>query len=365
MAAAALEKGSSDLRFLFDRAEVPVELQVKIFEAEITNIRTFGALVGDAAELKELAKKEFDLDYTASLKHRVVMAKLVSAWETAKNRAAKLDENEQERELLNQPKLLPGDSYHTMRNAFEAKYWKLDDRQVPAKSYVEKVLDRVEKNDLKAEPLTEVLNLDDNEDESLKPAWDAAGRLQAIKVDTKLALPSGTEELRARVTLLGTAWLFAAFANPHREYLKGLSPQVFQDYLSYLLGEYVYGLKSAAVAGASPVYPSWELILTYEHELRKKALKLIRTGARLAEALATACADSVTKERNFTTPLQIAPKRAAPSDLQEPPKKLLKGQSEKGNGKGKAKGKGTRGRAAPSANTRPHVGTKLLPVQSD
>ena len=57
--AAAFEKASSDFLFLLGREEVPEELQVQLFEAGVTSVRTFGALVGAASELRELAKSDF------------------------------------------------------------------------------------------------------------------------------------------------------------------------------------------------------------------------------------------------------------------------------------------------------------------
>ena len=48
---------------------------------------------------------------------------------------------------------------------------------------------------------------------------------------------------------MGTAWIFAAYAQPHRDQLKGLTPQLCQQYLEYLLGEHVMGLKSVGASG--------------------------------------------------------------------------------------------------------------------
>ena len=44
-----------------------------------------------------------------------------------------------------------------MRKAFEVAWWELEDSNCPSKGYLEKKLDEVEKNDLRAELLSEVL----------------------------------------------------------------------------------------------------------------------------------------------------------------------------------------------------------------
>ena len=112
---------------------------------------------------------------------------------------------------------------------------------------MEKQLEDIEKNELKAEALTEVIDYTVEEGDSLKTVWDEKGGLQAIKVNAKAPLPANPEELRARVAVLGNAWMFAGFANPSRKAIQGIYPQLFQDYLDYLLGEYVWGLNSGSV----------------------------------------------------------------------------------------------------------------------
>ena len=83
--------------------------------------------------------------------------------------------------------------------------------------------------------------------------------------------------------------------------------------------------------------------MSYEHEIRKKTMKLVVDGVALPAALRQAWSDPVTKERYFTTPLAltvIPRKRFAPSD-DGAPYKFYKGEKgDKGKGKGKDKGRG-------------------------
>ena len=245
------------------------------------------------------------------------------------------------------PKDISASDLAAMRTAFKKKYWELEERSVPGRSYLEKKLDEIEKGELRAEPLTEVISAPEDDPDTLKAVWSANNELRAVRVGAKAPLPQGPEDLRKRLTLLGTAWLFTALQQTHKQYLKGLDPQLFQEYVNYLLGEHVYGLVAKDSSGSSLAGPSWPLVLAYDQAVRSKAIQLVRKGAAFKDALKTAWEDAVVKERNFTTPLclESVQKRPWPgagsSDwTAPPPPKFPKG---KGKGKGKDKGKGPKG----------------------
>ena len=131
------------------------------------------------------------------------------------------------------------------------------------------------------------------------------------------------------MAVLGASWIFAAIGQPHRAYLHGIAPQVFNEYLDYLLGEYVWGLHSSTVSGAPGFGPPWQLVLAYEGGFRRKARKLIMKGDRFVEALRKAWEDPAIKERRFTTPLATMPARAQ-RDVDEPRAKYAR--TDKGKG---------------------------------
>ena len=158
----------------------------------------------------------------------------------------------------------------------------------------------------------------EDDPDTLKTIWTANNELKAVKVGTKVALPKDPEELRKRVTVLGTAWMFVGFQQTHKAYLKGLTPQCFTEYLTYLLGEHVLGLGAKDSAGNLMAYPPWSLVLSYEHALRTKAISLVKKGAMLKDALKSACEDPLTKERNFTTPFCLGTNRKRTADFSAP-----------------------------------------------
>ena len=121
-----------------------------------------------------------------------------------------------------------------------------------------------------------------------------------------------------RITLLGTAWLFVSYQQTHKQYFVGLTPQVFADYLSYMLGEFVLGLTAKDCGNRSFAAPPWPLIISYEQAVRSKALSLVRKGALLKDAFRQAWEDPVTKDRHFTTPLCLESSRKRTADFAPP-----------------------------------------------
>ncbi len=109
--------------------------------------------------------------------------------------------------------------------------------------------------------------------------------------------------------------------------------------------------------------PSWALLLSYEHAIRKKMVLLVNKGQTLKESLKLAMEDPVTQERFFTTPLcveAVSGKRPAPPDWgyaegaassQGQPSKGSKcsGKGAKGKGKNSAKG-GNKGKERKTVN---------------
>lgn len=344
-AAAAMDAATSDLKFMMDRQGVPVDLQAKIYNAGALSIAQFACLFKDTEDIRATLKSELGVEQV-TLASKAVASKLLVVWQRAKARSEKLAELEGERELRREPKPLQANDFHSMKAAFEAKFWELENKSVPARTYVEKVQEMVEENDLRAELLSEVMHWDDAEPDVRVAVWDNAGNVKSVRSSLSVPLPRDSEELRARIEILGNAWMFVAFQQPNCPFLKGLHPQIFNEYLKYVLGPNVAKLTSKDEGGHVVSTPSWALVLSYEQEIRREALRLVFKGHNLE--------DPVVKERNFTTPLQLTVrKRSAPEPQAKPAKEVKLTKAEKkpqmqdrGVGKGSAK-KGSR--AAPCA----------------
>ncbi len=350
-----MESAGADIKFLFDRKGVDQDFAVKLYSIGVVSVELFAVFAKDQADMEEILKDHFEID-TADIMSRVVAGKIFIALQAAKTRTLKQTEQDGDCEVRRVPKDIPLTSVAAMHGEFEKAHWALDDKQKPARSYLERKLDEIEKDDLRAEPLEEVVSVDEDDPDMLRTEWRPDGQLRAVRIGTKVSLPKGPEELRKRLALLGTTLIYAGYQQVHKGYLKGLNPQVFVEYVEYLLGDFVWKLASRGANGAVMSTPSWALLLSYEHAIRKAMVKLVSQGKTVKEALKNAMEDPVTKERFFTTPLcmeAVAGKRHAPAEWnsseaaspsQSQPRKGG-GHSQKG-GKGKGKGKGDKRRRA-------------------
>ena len=163
---------NADLLHLFARSGVPGEIQQKFGQAGMTSLQTFSAMFEDEADLRKVLKEDFDLDSSKGLQERVNISKVVIAWETSKGRVAKMHELEGEAETRREPKRLPMPDHKAMKEHFKKAHWELAERDTPAPRWMEKRFEMIEKNDLRAECLTDVLNVLEEDDQLATPKID-------------------------------------------------------------------------------------------------------------------------------------------------------------------------------------------------
>jgi len=338
---------------LLDASGVSNEIQKKLYEAEVFDVKTFAALAANADDLRKLLQTEFGLDEAKGLADRVKVAKVVVAFDNANTRSKKVAELEGEAEARNEPKRVGVPDFVAMRQAFEKKWGKLSEDVVPSKTFMEKRLEMVEKSEFRAEPLSEVICVEDDEGDTMRAVFTSSGSLEAVRVGKKLPLPSNTEQLRSRLEVLGNSWCMAGFLHTNRVYLHDLSPNVFDKYVRYLLGKHVLGLVTSGPPGTVPTGPTWEAVLHYEHEVRKQAMRLMTEGVALKDALVQAWEDPVVRDRSFTAPLAMSRVRSAPPPgewsgeggaFKKPRRQNRPKTADKGEGKGGGKGQGGKGK---------------------
>ena len=151
---------------------------------------------------------------------------------------------------------------------------------------------------------------DEVDPDTLLPAWDSKGHITVKKASSTVAMPTGPEQLRHRITVMFNALAMIKLRHINRIELSDVTSDIFDKYKDYLLGDYVCGLRSADGVG-SPI-PPWTLalVLGYDHAIRKLAHKLgSQEGYKLGEALKRAWKDPTVKERHFITPLALYSKR--------------------------------------------------------
>lgn len=143
----------------------------------------------------------------------------------------------------------------------------------------------------------------------------------------------------------------------NRATLQGLTPQDVEDYLGYLLGDFVWQLTGKSSEGATVLTPAWSQVLLYEFQIRRQTHYLMQNkGISFKDGLKESAKDPVLKERYFTTPVALSSTSKRPLAFNEDgneesnrSRKRSAKAAKAGGGKGKAggggKGKGGKGKA--------------------
>lgn len=348
---------NADLLNLMTCAKVPEEIQKKLYEAGVSSVKEFAALVTDEADMRKLLVKEFGIKEDDGLAERVKVSKVIVAWETAKGRTAKMTEMEGEAEVRGEPKKVPQPDYEAMKETFRTKRYELQDHTTPAKSVMEKRLDMIEKNSLTAEPLSEILAVDEDMGSMATTKIDSKGNLVAVKMSNTVPLPENPEQLRHRLCLWGRTWIMASYIHTNRAIFADLNDDVFDRYVEHMLGRFVMGLVVDGPVGTPATGDTWVAILEYDLEIRKEALRRVQKGLKLATAMKEAWQDVEVKMKYFMDPVLMGKRKRTDDDASYDNRKAKKEartqsfhseakgkgktKSKKGKGKGKSKGKTT------------------------
>ena len=356
--AEAMEAGTSELKYLLSKEAIPDRYQAPLYHVGVTTVAKFASFCKDQDELRKILKEEIGLDSETGLRERVQVASFICAFRSASTRTEEIAKYEGEQEARQQTKNLPQSEYLAMKASFEAKWWKLEDVDLPARTFVEKRAEELEAGELRSECLTTVLNREQDDEDFLTPIFDLSGNLRVKKSTSNVPAPENPEALRRRIGISFNALMFLGLRHTNRPQIQGITPQLAPRYCEYLLGEHVWGLIAKDQNGLTISAPSWNLVLAYDAAIRKKAYRLMAEGAGdFTGCLKQAWMDPTTKERYFTTPMAIAASTGRKQvEVQYGANKRpanfaggAAGKFQKGGkgfpkgGKGKGKGKGGKG----------------------
>ena len=97
------------LQFLMDREGVNLEMQTKFYAAGIVNLRPFAASCPSVDELRKSLLKDFGVDPESGIPAKVLISKIVVAWEAARASSTKLAEAEAEMDIRQESKASSGE----------------------------------------------------------------------------------------------------------------------------------------------------------------------------------------------------------------------------------------------------------------
>ena len=345
----------ADLQFILSDTGVSVHHQAAIARRYGT-LRKFNAIGDDRAQIRVACLQDFAIPQDTP-ENRAEVAAIVAAWETAKEFVTKEVELRAEAKVLGQPKILQSHERQSMIRAVERIHGTLGESETPSSDYLALKAEETELNEPSATPLDEIISKRDTASSQIQSTVDSAGHLRVTRTKNKSKMPVNTEEYRKVMRVEMYAWLCMSARYRAKNWLHGLEASDFNKFVDFILGERVMGIQIPGLDGSSQrVKPDWGIVLSFEHKLRKEAMRLvINEGYALAAALKAVTKDADLKEAFFTTPVALRAATVEPPANKWPrfnskgathgsPFGKSSGQSTKGGqGKGsKGKGKDSR-----------------------
>lgn len=351
---AAMKLGSAELKALFSRTLVPIDIQAQFFHSGVTTSSALSNFAASDTDLRQCLVDNFGVDSATSLAVRVHVGAVISAFQSALCRRIELSKLNGELDARQLQKPLLGSEYLVLKTAFELITGKQEDSDLPAKSYLEKRTADLESGDFRHEPLSSVLARDQDEDDSLVQSYDPNGQVRLRRSVNVVPLPANPEELRKRLTIMLNCLGMMALQHTNRDEIQGFPANFLQQYSGYLLGEHVWQMVARDNDGNSVATPHWGLVIQYELAIRKRAyVNMQETGDRLHLCIQRAWLDPLVKERAFTTPLAISSAsghRVNSTTAATVAKTALKDNGSAGRGRGAGRGKRGAGRGSGRGN---------------
>ena len=348
-----IKKAEADLLWVWQQNEVPLDTQWSLVTLGYCTMRKFAGVEDSRASVRAAFAVDLLLDVAAAApagpQARIALASLVAAWESARDQVQRETQLRAESKALNIQRPIGIQDRTIMRKALEVKYGRLQTHEVPSAEYLACKSEEVETGEPSASTLDEVTSLDDTEGQSLQATLDISGSLKILKKKGKIALPSTSEELRARLKVEANTWMMLSLKYTNVHWLQGLERDTWFSYADFFLGEQVSMIEIQGADGQGPTLTDpWKAILGYEQACRRWAFKKVREeGHTLDQSLKDSIRDSERKEVNFTSPIALGLcrsagfKRTPESSVSSRPEKAQRtGNRGEGGGKGNSGGKG-------------------------
>jgi len=343
-----------ELSYLLDELEIPEDVQANLSAREIKKMGVFAKVEASEDSFREWLKADLGLDPVESIAARVTVAKLSEAWEASRQRASTTRKLEAEARVTGQTREMLKGTHLALRRACARAHGNVEDRRCPGRAYLENRLEQLDDGELEAEPLSKVTTVaieQETVSSTVSSGVDVRrdGLLHVVKGKRTAPLPTGPEQYRAVMKVMALHWEMVHLKGAGRAILKDYTVQVFDRHVDYILGDECH-----LIGEANPTMscgPTWDLLMKYELEVRKHAIRKVNEGgATLAEAMEAARRSVEHRTSYFITPLAMPQSRVTlPQAAAEPrgskrPAGEAFGPSDRGapsdppSGKGRPKG---------------------------
>ncbi|CAE7268938.1 unnamed protein product, partial [Symbiodinium pilosum] len=236
----------------------------------------------------------FALDGAADLPSRAAVAAIISAWESCQHFAVKEAELKAAAKVLGVTRPVTQTDRMAMKVSYEKTYGTIEDSVEPSDDYLSSKLEELESHEPCASQLSEVTSKKNAGTMGIQTSVDTSGHVRIVKSKQKDNFVK------------------------NREMLRDMTPRVWEGYTNFLLGERCFLMKihGGGVKGmeGSMLRPPWHILLSFEYELRKEAIKKAHHDNRpLKDTLAEVVKDPELKERFFTKCWRAGQAKGKPS----------------------------------------------------
>jgi len=330
----------AELAYQMDTCELDLDVQFRLVQAGYNNLRKLAGIDETRALVRTAFTEVLTFDVAARPNDRLHLSLLTNLWEGAKDQLLRESQLRAESKASRLTPPISLRERNTLKRVFELRQGRKTPDLMPSVAYISEKLEEIELGEPKASRLDEVTCEEDAEVLALAAQISATGQIQVTHKKSKVSLPADPESFRARLHVEANLWLMLAVEFVNKHMFADLAATTWTAWTEYFLGKKVYSLKIAGTEGSNSQYlcPPWAIVLSYEYECRKEALRLVREeGKTLNEALLDSMKDAEIRELHFISAVTLAGrKRGAEPELPLPPNKWQRG------GKGAGKGKGSR-----------------------
>ena len=311
---AAISQFESTLSAILEEKGVRRDVQATLANLGILTCETFAVMESTAENMRAWLHSD-DIGLSRQGADKVQAAKVITAWESAVGRVNTQRQQDAEQRAAGLPAVIPGGVFVTMRRAWEANMspgQTLSPSELPAKSFIEWRQAQVDDGEFLTESLAEVSSQqeesaqtdDHTQADFVREGSKAVIRVRRTKV--KSTMPATTEQLRHKYRLLAVHWGMLSQRYPNKSWAKDYDPATLRNHVDWLLGEHVAELRAVSPSGEEAIGPSWPVVLRYELEVRKEAMRQINMfSVSLATAFAAGRRSDELRTRYLITPLAL------------------------------------------------------------
>ena len=217
-----------DLAGLLQCKEVSLKTQALLASKKVETISRLSAMVDDRKAVQEFCAKALGLAPDAP-ESMVEVASVVDAWESACMRVEARNKAEAEAVVGGLPKVVARTELAQLRERFEASFYSLPDKLMPANATLEQHFDMVDNGEFQYLSLKVYASREDAAREPFAASIDrSTGTIKVRKGQVAVPLPRTAEELRLRLRLVPHAFVLCSLRYPHVASLKGIAPSHLQ-----------------------------------------------------------------------------------------------------------------------------------------